>query len=116
MDKKIVCTPGASEEHWKKPWPGFGQAYESFWEFHRKTEDRLRRRISKKHPDMSYEEVEAIVAIKMLELFQNQKEKFLAHLPTASTQNRESTGSAASKPPADGLSQQFAAFMVKWRI
>ena len=116
MDKEAAYTPEAPEEHWKAPWPGFGRAYESFWEFHRKTEDRLRRKISRKHPDMSYEEVEAIVAIKILELFQNQKEKFLAHLPTVSTRNRESTGSTASKPTANGMNQQFSAFMVKWRI
>jgi hypothetical protein len=117
MDKETVCTPELPGEHWKRPRPGgFGQAYESFWDFHRKTEDRLRRRICKKHPNMSYEEAEAIVAIQMLEMFENQKEKFLAHLPTASDRDHGLTESSEAAPLADGRNQQFSAFMVKWRI
>jgi hypothetical protein len=116
MDKETVRTPELPGEHWKRPRPGFGQAYKSFWEFHRRTEDRLRRRICKRRPDMSYEEAEAIVAIEMLEMFENQKEKFLAHLPTASDRDRRLTESTGAAPPADDLNQQFSAFMVKWRM
>jgi hypothetical protein len=114
MDKEAVCTTELPGEHWKRPRPGFGQAYESFWKFHRRTEDRLRRRICKRCPDMSYEEAEAIVAIQMLKMFENRKEKFLVHLPTAS--DRGLTESTEAEPPADDLNQQFSAFMVKWRV
>ena len=87
-----------------------------FWEFHRKTEDRLRRRVSKKHPDMSYEDTEAIVAVQIFEMFENQPEKFFAHLPTASAEGRKLIESASAETLADDLNPQLLGSMVKWRI
>ena len=66
--------------------------------------------------DISYEEADAIVAIQMLEMFENQKEKFLAHLPAASNRDRGLTESSEAAPLADGRNQQFSDYMVKWRI
>ncbi len=110
MDKEVSsCTPETPENHWEAPWPGFGHAYDAFWEFHRKTEERLRRRACKRHPEMSYEETEAIVAVELLEMFVNHKDKFLAHLPAAANRERGS-------PLAGSGDQHFSASMVQWKI
>jgi hypothetical protein len=87
-----------------------------FWEFHRKTEDRLRRKISKKHPDISYEETEAIVALQILEMFENHPEKFFAHLPTASAGDRKLVQSADAETLAGDMKPKNLAIMVEWRM
>jgi hypothetical protein len=105
MDNETAYRPKETREYWNKPGPRSGQALEPLWEFHRRTEDRLRGRISKKHPDMAYEEVEAVVAMKMLEMFESQPEKLFANIPTASAETL-----------AGDLNPQLLGSMVKWRI
>lgn len=116
MNSKIADTPKDLGSHWGKSGLRPGQAFEPFWEFHRRIEDRLRNRFSRKYPDISYEEIEALTAIAMLEKFRKNPEKFLSHLPTASAGDEKSMGTAEVEPPANDLDPKLLADMVKWRV
>ncbi|MBC8875900.1 MAG: hypothetical protein H8E44_41270 [Planctomycetes bacterium] len=117
MDDEVAYTPKAPGAHWKNPGPPPEATFDnSFWEFHRKTEDRLRRKVSKKHPDMSYEETELIVAMLILEMFENNPEKFFAHLPAASAEDRKLIESADAKMIAGDMKPKNLAFMVQWKV
>jgi len=100
----------------KKPGPEPGQAFKSLLEFHNKMEDKFRRRIRRKHPEMSDQDVEAFVAMTMFEEFTAHPEKFAAHLPRAKSQCKKPEVTARPKPPADAINPTSLADLVKWRV
>ena len=116
MNNEIADTPEDPRSHWDKPGNGPGQALEAFWESQRKLEDKLRNRFSKKHPDIPYHDIEAIVAMKMLEISETQPDTFFATLSGPPTEGGDSAQETETPQPADALDPTLLADMVKWRM
>jgi hypothetical protein len=116
MDDDVAYTREDDGEHRENRLPAEATFDNSFWEFHRKTEDRLRRKVSKKHPDMSYDETELVVAVQILEMFENQPEKFFAHLPIASADDRKLIESADAEMLAGDMKPKNLPLMVQWKM
>jgi hypothetical protein len=110
MNSNIGDMPKNPGSHWNKPGNRRGQALETFWESQRELDDKLRNRFSKKHPDLSYHEVEALVAMKILEMCETEPDTFFAALCGDSAQE---TG---TPQPADAIDPTLLAFLVQWRM
>ncbi len=96
---------------WNKPGPRLNPAVEAFLESQRKLEDKLRNRFSKKNPDLSYHELEAVVSMKMLEMSESEPDKFFAALSGPEGENRE-----PDPQPADAVDPTLLTFLVQWKV
>lgn len=110
MDHEASRIPEEPGSHWNKPENRRGQALETFWESQRELDDKLRNRFSKKHPDLSYHEVEALVAMKILEMCETEPDTFFAALCGDSAQE---TG---TPQPAGALDPALLADLVQWKL
>ena len=118
MDTETTYIPEDAElpgEHWKKLGRRPGEALEPFWDFTRKLEDEFRQDTSKRHPQISCEDVESVVAIRMHHAFLTRRAEFEARLPRAPSPP-ESATSTEPEPPADDLNPQSLADVVKWKL